>query len=280
MKPFTYHTHSTFCDGRDTLPEMARAAYEAGVDSLGLACHSFVSHDPIGCIAPERQGKFEYETRKLQNIYAPMGMDIFLGIEQDSMSMPLTTPNVYDYIIGSMHYLNVDGVPVTIDSKKSFFFNLEKYFCNDALAFSLEYYRCMKDIYELTGCHIVGHFDIVTKFNEGGCLFDEKNSRYEKSAEETIEVLARKGLIFEINTGSMARGYRSEPYPSRRLLSMIREVGGKVTYASDCHDAPMITYGFDHAQRLALECGFDHLMKLRRTQDVCEFYPAEIEVSK
>ena len=29
------HTHSTLCDGKDTLAEMARAAFEAGVVSFG-----------------------------------------------------------------------------------------------------------------------------------------------------------------------------------------------------------------------------------------------------
>ena len=280
MKPFTYHTHSTYCDGKNTLSEMASAAYGLGIDSLGLACHSHVEHDPIGCIATEKVKDFKKEIRELQQIYTPMGMDIFLGIEQDALSAPIENRNDYDYVIGSMHYLTVDGEHVTIDSKKSFFQNLEKYFGNDAIALSTEYYKCMKSLYERTGCDIVGHFDIVTKFNEGECLFSESDPRYENAAAEAIEKLVKKDLIFEINIGSIPRGYRSQPYPSKRLLSLIHESGGRVTYASDCHDASFLTYGFDLAQKLAHECGFRYFMKLKRTPSGAEFYPEEIEVSK
>lgn len=280
MKPFTYHTHSTYCDGKDSLSEMARAAYALGIDSLGLSCHSHTTHDPIGCISPERIGDFKNEVRKLQKEYLSLGMEIFLGVEQDAVSAPIESPNDYDYVIGSMHYLRVGDELVTIDSKKSFFQNLEKYFNGDAIALSVEYYKRMEQLYERTGCNIVGHFDIVTKFNEGGCLFDPRDKRYESAAADAIEKLAEHGLIFEINTGAIPRGYRSEPYPSARLLSMIREAGGRVTYASDCHDARLLTYGFELAQKLALECGFKHLMKLKRTPSGCEFYPEEIEVTK
>lgn len=280
MKPFTYHTHSTYCDGKNTLAEIAKKANETGVDSLGLACHSHVPHDPIGCIAPERVEDFKKEIRDLQKIYAPLGTDIFLGIEQDALSEKITASDQYDYVIGSMHYLTVGGEHVTIDSKKSFFSNLETYFKCDAISMATEYYKCMETLYERTECDIVGHFDIVTKFNEGGCLFDERDPRYENAAATAIERLAKKGLIFEINIGSIPRGYRSEPYPSKRLLSMIRAAGGRVTYASDCHDVSFLTYGFDLAQKLANECGFKHFMKLKRTHSGCEFFPEEIEVTK
>jgi histidinol-phosphatase (PHP family) len=280
MKPFTYHTHSTFCDGKNTLSEMAEAAHILGIDSLGLSCHSHVVHDPVGCISPDRVPDFIREVRRLQKAYAPMGMDIFLGIEQDALSAPIDQPHSFDYVIGSMHYVTVDGIHVTIDSKKSYFYNLEKYFNGDAIALAVEYYNSMKELYSLTKCQIVGHLDIVTKFNEGGVLFDERDPKYEKAAAEAIECLARDGLIFEINTGAMARGYRTQPYPSKRLLSMIREVGGSITYASDCHDAGYLTFGFDSVQRLAADCGFDSLMKLKRTPEGCKFYPENIEVLK
>ena len=38
------HTHATLCDGKDTLEDMAAAAYAAGVKYYGVSCHS---HTPI-----------------------------------------------------------------------------------------------------------------------------------------------------------------------------------------------------------------------------------------
>ena len=50
MRQFcSVHTHSTLCDGKDTLAEMVRAAFEAGAVSFGASGHS---HTPI----PEDEG--------------------------------------------------------------------------------------------------------------------------------------------------------------------------------------------------------------------------------
>ena len=278
MKPFTYHTHSTYCDGKNSLSEMARAAYDQGLDSLGFSCHSYLFND-YGCIQPQSIESYKSEAKVLQEQYGPLGLDIFLGIEQDACSERIEKSD-YDYIIGSVHNIIVNGDRIVIDGSKSFPTNLEKHFGGDAIALSIEYYKVVEKLYELTDCQIVGHIDLVTKFNEGYRLFDERNPRYENAALSAIENLAKKDLIFEINTGSVARGYRSEPYPSKRLLSMIREAGGRITYSSDCHDAEFLKYGFDDIQRLALDCGFDSFMKLKRTPTGCEFYPVEIEVTK
>lgn len=278
MKPFTYHTHSVFCDGKDSLDELARAAYLQGLDSLGLSCHSYVPSDIDFCIKPDAVDEFKNNVRRIEKEYARLGLDVFLGVEQDVFTLPKGRPEGYDYVIGSIHSLLVGDDYVTVDSKSCFFENLDKYFNGDAVAMALDYYKAAEQIPEITGCDIVGHIDIVTKFNEGGCLFNERDKRYELAAQSAIEKLARSGAIFEINTGAMSRGYRTEPYPSRRLLSMIREVNGLVTYSSDCHDANYLIHGFDMAQTMAREAGFDSFMKLRRIDGKCEFYPEEIEV--
>ena len=36
MRWSNYHVHSVFCDGKNTLKEMAQAAEEAGITSLGF----------------------------------------------------------------------------------------------------------------------------------------------------------------------------------------------------------------------------------------------------
>ena len=256
---------------------MAKAAFEAGADSLGLSCHSHVEFDRYGGIALERIPEFQAEIHRLRELYAPKGLEIFTGIEQDAYSKKVSKSEGYDYIIGSMHYLLVNGEYVTIDAKHNFAENLDKYFSGDALSMTLQYFDNMCSLYERTDCDIVGHFDVITKFNEGGCLFDERDPKYETAAQLAIEKLVKKGLIFEINTGCMARGYRSVPFPSARFLCMIRELGGKVTYSSDSHNTDSILASFEQAKKLALKCGFDHFMKLKRTPDDCVFTPVEID---
>ena len=67
---------------------------------------------------------------------------------------------------------------------------------------------------------------------------------------------ARSGRLVEINTGAMAKGYRTAPYPGTAMLRRIRACGGRVLLSSDCHNADYLDFGFAEAAELARACGF------------------------
>ena len=70
--------------------------------------------------------------------------------------------------------------------------------------------------------------------------------------------------IFEVNTGAMARGYRTSPYPMPFILKELKNLGGKVTISSDCHDKNYLNYYFDESIQLVKSCGFDKLTVLSK----------------
>jgi len=74
--------------------------------------------------------------------------------------------------------------------------------------------------------------------------------------------LAAANMIFEINTGAISRGYRSEPYPPENLLYELRKLEGRITVTSDAHDTSGIDYGYEEAVYLAKQCGFDRIWLL------------------
>ena len=73
----------------------------------------------------------------------------------------------------------------------------------------------------------------------------------------------RPDVIFEINTGAMARAGRSVPYPTLPLLKRLRERGMRVMVNSDCHDKRYLEVGYDKAFCLLEECGFKSVWRLR-----------------
>ena len=79
----------------------------------------------------------------------------------------------------------------------------------------------VSDIYNKTKCDIIGHFDLITKFNEGNALFDASDERYKSAAKAAAEALLKTPAVFEVNTGAMSRGYRDEPYPAKEILDML-----------------------------------------------------------
>ena len=48
------HTHSTWCDGKDSLEDMAQAAIELGFTDLGFTCHSPALFDP-SCLGVQNE---------------------------------------------------------------------------------------------------------------------------------------------------------------------------------------------------------------------------------
>ena len=40
------HTHSTYCDGKDTPEEIINAALDMGFDSVGFSSHSYMHYSP------------------------------------------------------------------------------------------------------------------------------------------------------------------------------------------------------------------------------------------
>lgn len=258
------HTHTVFGDGKHTAEEMVLGALAAGCVSLGFSEHSplFPAADPDGW-SMEASGEDTYRAEVLDLRKRYRGeLEIFLGLEQDFDSPPPDQP--YDYLIGSVHsILTQDGRFLSVDGSPE---GLARYiredFGGDALAFAETYYRREAEVAERTRCQIVGHFDLVAKFNEGGRFFDENEPRYRRAALEALEEVIARDVIFEINTGAISRGYRTVPYPAPFLLRAIRERGGRICLASDSHSAETVLHAFAQAAELARACGFQEAMVL------------------
>ena len=101
----------------------------------------------------------------------------------------------------------------------------------------------MAQVREKTGCDIIGHFDLVSKFNEDGSLFDETHPRYRAAALAALERLMDTPAVFEMNTGAMAKGYRTRPYPAAFLRERLQARGKRLLFSSDCHDKTRLLYG-------------------------------------
>lgn len=252
------HTHTCYADGKNTAEEMVQGAIRSGCAALGFSEHSPFpptgSHDGSSLL-PERTADYRTEVLRLREKYRGQ-LEIFLGLEQDIDSLP--PEGEYDYLIGSVHNLRADRdtwLPVDWSAEK-FLQAARTHYGGDCLAMAEAYYRLEAEVADRTGCQIVGHFDLITKFNEGGRFFSEEDPRYRSAALEAQTALLERDMIFEINTGAISRGYRTAPYPAPFLLKAIRERGGRVCITSDSHSAQTVTYAFPMAAELAMACGF------------------------
>ena len=237
------HTHTTYSDGKNGAEEMILAAIGLGLTEIGISDHSYTDFDLSYCMKKSDIPRYVEELSALKSKYADR-ITVRCGVEQDLFSKESTAP--FDYAIGSSHYLVAGGRYCPIDEHKEEFTEICRVgFGGDYYAPAEAYFRQVSDFADRADISIIGHLDLITKFNEGGALFDESDARYLAAAKKCIDRLAAADKTFEINTGAIARGYRTEPYPGRALLAYVKEKGCPLILSSDAHSTSTIAYAFD-----------------------------------
>ena len=247
-----FHTHTSFCDGKNTPREMVQEAIERGFTALGFSMHSFLEKDLH--IVPSRDSETAYikEVLALKKEFADK-IKIFLGLEQDLYSDAPRSD--FEYLIGSVHYIKRDDDFFPVDAgKEKLLFIVDTYFGGDFCAFAEDYFSLVCEVAKKIKPDIIGHFDLIMKYCEQIDL--PETDRYIEVATEAIKRLIPLGIPFEINTGAMSRGLRTTPYPSERLLKIMQQNGAKIVFSSDCHNKDFLEYGFDAAKKMALDAGF------------------------
>ena len=245
-----FHTHSTFSDGKHTPEEIVQLAIEQGFDCIGFSDHGNTPFDLRYCMT-DLDG-YIAEINRLKIKYAGK-ITLLLGIEEDIFAPVDRTK--FDYVISSSHYLYKDGVYLPYDSTYDYFSEANSHFQNP-LEMAKQYFATLCDYLEKNPPTIIGHFDLITKYEgkETSVFFND--TAYWELAEQAIKRAVKIGAVFEVNTGLITRGYRTSPCPHDRLLKIIFESGGKIVLSSDSHQKETLTAYFDKAKKLLKEIGF------------------------
>ena len=92
---------------------------------------------------------------------------------------------------------------------------------------------------------VVGHLDLVRKFNGKLKYFDEAAPSYLDELRLTADAVAASGKLTEVNTGAISRGWMDDAYPSPTFRGLLRERGVKFILSSDAHFTEGIDCAFD-----------------------------------
>lgn len=66
MELKNFHTHTTYCDGKNTAEEMILAAINQGFTALGFSGHSHTSIDPSYCMTTDETRRYINELKALR----------------------------------------------------------------------------------------------------------------------------------------------------------------------------------------------------------------------
>ena len=236
------HSHTNYADGLNTAEEMVRAALQLGWHTLGFSEHGHADYDACS-MTVDQQPQYRAEIRRLAERYAGR-IHILLGIEHDWWA-PAELSG-YDYAIESVHYLRAGGEYLSVDHTREILLEgARRHFSGDPYALCRAYFRTVCESIEGTGAQVLGHIELVMKFNERRDIFDDADARYLSPALETAELAAKSGRLVEVNTGAISRGWLADAYPSPYFRQLLRERGVKFILSSDAHAADAIDCAFD-----------------------------------
>jgi DNA polymerase (family 10) len=201
----TFHCHSTWSDGIDSIEAMARACIDLGLEYLGIADHSKSERQANGLDARRVRQQAE-EIRKLNETFAADGFRIFHGTECDiladgSLDFDDETLGIFDYVVASVHQ------GFTMDADK------------------------------MTAriCKALAHPRVTMLGHPTGRLLLEREP-YAVNMDEVIAVAARHGKVIEIN----AHPYRLDM--DWRLWKEAQAQGVKCAVNPDAHNTADIQY--------------------------------------
>jgi DNA polymerase (family 10) len=201
----TFHCHSTWSDGIESVEAMSRGAMDLGLEYLGIADHSKSERQANG-LDEKRVRQQAEEIKALNRMFAKENFRIFFGTECDilpdgSLDFDDQTLELFDYVVAAVH----SG------------------FGQDAEAMT-------KRI-----CKALAHPRVTMLAHPTGRLLLQREG-YGVNLPEVIETAARHGKIIEIN----AHPYRLDM--DWRLWKHAKAHGVKCAINPDAHNIPDLQY--------------------------------------
>ena len=258
------HTHTVFCDGKNTAEEMVLKAIELGFLSLGFSAHSPMFFENDYALPEDKLYEYYAEIERLKKKYYGV-IEIYNGIELDKDSVDLSG-YTFDYVIASVHQIHKNGRMYYVDYSADMLRECaDKEFDGDFFKLIKHYYDELTDFVTDIGPDIVGHFDLIEKFNSGKALFDRDSDAYKDIVKASLKRISdvQPGQMFEINTGAMYRLKNDLIYPSPYIMSLLKEYGFEIIISSDAHSVDSLNFAFDKALEYAADFGFEHVNILK-----------------
>jgi histidinol-phosphatase (PHP family) len=240
------------------MEEYIEHAIGLGLAEIGFAEHMPVMPEPHLCMTWDDLPLYVDRVKRLQDDYSGR-ITIRLGGEMD-MDLSriddigdIVTRYPFDYIIGSVHYL--DGWP----------FDQEQYVDRfDGADIEELYGQFFETLIATarTGLYdIAGHIDNFKRM--GYHLPDTRHDMIE----DVAHVFARMNIAVEFNTS----GYdhpAAEAYPSPAILAVLNRHGIPMTVGSDAHQPEHVGRHFDRAAGVLGRVGYDRVAYFQGRQRV------------
>ena len=290
MPYFSYHSgHSgQYCrHAKGRLRDVVERAVAMGFSHYGLSehCPRYRAEDLFpdeADLSPEDTRcmfrEYTEEATALRDEFADR-IELLVGFETERLppdSWVLRMQEVrasgpFEYAVGSVH--DVDGTCIDYSPEQTAQVAKE---CGSVEAMELRYFDQIADLVTQLKPEIVGHLDLIRKFQGDGAGFSD---RVMKKIEATLEVVRDEGSLLDVNCGAHRRGL-SPVYPLPRILQQARRMGIGVTLGDDSHGAHDVGVGLDACLSAIAAAGYNSVSYLARTDSTVAWQTAPLDEVK
>jgi histidinol-phosphatase (PHP family) len=238
----SYHVHTSRSDGAAGMPDFVAAAIDMKLDELGFSDHYTLvpsGDTPEWSMAPDELPAYLDEIASTADsvrgrLVVRRGLEVdYVPARIKDVADQLATYRL-DYVIGSIHFVN--GFPIDAVAER-----WEEISATERDEVFREYWSLMRGLADSRLFDIVGHVDVVRKFDYWPS-FD-----IAPLVLEALDAIARAGMIVEMNTSGWHTPSR-KAYPEPWILKECVSRNTPVMISADAHKPDNLTRDFDRAR--------------------------------
>jgi histidinol-phosphatase (PHP family) len=287
MPWFSYHGgHSgQFCrHAKGELEAVVERAIEAGFTHYGLSehCPRYRTEDlfpgeedlgPDGLVAAFNA--YAAHAHQLRERHGDQ-LDLLIGFETERLPPGDWTARMRglreqvkpDYIVGSVHDVQGHVVDFSLEKTRSVADQL-----GGLEALQLLYFEAVIDLVSTLRPEIVGHIDLIRKFDGPAPSF---GPRVMRRIDDALEAVRDAGSVLDINCATHRRGL-GPVYPLPEILARACQLGIGVTLGDDSHGAHDVGVGLDASMRAIASAGYREVSYFARVAGSTELRTAKID---
>lgn len=253
---YNFHSHTQFCDGRDTMEHFVQAAIDAGMKHYGFSPHAPIPVESPCNMSRDDVPAYLEEVKQLQATYGNL-IHLYAAMEIDYTAVSGPADDYYhqlplDYTIGSVHFIPVpDDATAAVDvdgSPERFIETMHSRFGDDIEWVVRAYYQQMMRMVDAGGFDVVGHLD---KIGLNASVFQpgiDKEPWYDRLVRDLIDNIMDHHLVIEVNTKQWTR--RGRLFPDVRYFSLLKHFGATIIFNSDTHEPHLVDSGRHQAMEI------------------------------
>ena len=262
-----YHTHNTFCDGKEPIEAFVKRASERHFDHLGFSSHAPVDFDNSFAIKENDLPAYIQEIERQKTLHPEI--KLFAALECDFIP-GVTKPFDYfrshyqlDYLIGGVHLVKPpygDNLWFIDGSKQEIYDEgLARLFNNNIRRAVTAFWEQTFEMIETEHFDIIAHLDKIKMHNRDR-FFHEDEQWYRILVEHAISLIKKHNIIVEINLRGLYKKRCNTFYPSPEIIRQLAQADIPIVISSDAHKAEELELFYDEAIAAVRDAGIQSLV--------------------